>query len=141
MCTGNFSFTIAVLFPKIIGLPHAGKFSTWLHCVQAKFLERKIARIFRVFNFWHSPPQRLSHSTGENHVKRGKRSLWNKMCGSRHKSRGSWHVQQQQRFRLEKVILCSDAHGRFYHGAKRSSRAGSCSGFRDVSHRTGTIKY
>ena len=30
---------------------------------------------------------------------------------------------------------------RFYHGAKRSSRAGSCSGLRQVSHRIGTIKY
>ena len=32
------------------------------------------------------------------------------MCGSRHKSRGSWHVQQQQRFRLKKENLCSDTH-------------------------------
>ena len=40
------------------------------------------------------------------------------------KMRGSWHVQQQQRFRLEKQYLYSDALGRFYHGARRSSRAG-----------------
>ena len=32
-------------------------------------------------------------------------------------------------------------HCKFYHEAKRSSRAGSCSGFRQVSHRIGTIKY
>ena len=32
------------------------------------------------------------------------------MCGSRHESRGSWHVQQQQRFRLKKENLCSDTH-------------------------------
>ena len=38
----------------------------------------------------HSPPQRLSNSTGQNHVKRKQRSLCHKMCGSRLKSRGSW---------------------------------------------------
>ena len=42
------------------------------------------------------------------HVKRKKRSLCHIMCGSRHKSRGSWHVQQQQRFRLMKENLCSE---------------------------------
>ena len=43
-------------------------------------------------------------------MKRKKRSLCHIMCGSRHKSRGSWHVQQQQRFRLKKENLCGDTH-------------------------------
>ena len=43
------------------------------------------------------------------HVKRKKRSLCHIMCGSRQKSRGSWHLQRQQRFRF-KENLCSDTH-------------------------------
>ena len=74
-------------------------------------------------------------------MKRKKRSLCNKICGSWQERHRSWHVQQQQRFRLKKQNFYIDAHGRFYHGARRSSRAGSCSGFRQVSHSTGTIKY
>ena len=70
----------------------------------------KIPRVFVVTGVIHSPPQRLSDSTGENHVKRKKRSLCHKMCSSQHKSRGSWHVQQQQRLRLKKEKLCSDTN-------------------------------
>ena len=38
------------------------------------------------------------------------------MWGSWQEFRGSWHVQQQRRFRLEKQNFYIDAHGRFYHG-------------------------
>ena len=115
-------------------------FHTGFVCVKSD----QMKKITTVVINTHSPPQRLSDSTGENHVRGKERSLCHKMCGSRHKSGGSWHVQQQQRFRLKKENLCSDrhvCHRRFYHGAKRWSRAGSCSGFRQVSHRTGTITY
>ena len=57
------------------------------------------------------------------------------------RSRGSWHVQQQQRLQLEKQNFYSDAQGRFYHRARRSSRAGSFSGLRQVFYSTGTIRY
>ena len=75
------------------------------------FLNWSYKKLFSLLiKIWHSSLQRLSDSTGENHMKRKKRSLCNKMCGSRHESRGSWHVQQQQRFRLKKENLCSDTH-------------------------------
>ena len=56
-------------------------------------------------------------------------------------SRGSWHVQQQQRLQLEKQNFYSDAQGRFHHRARRSSRAGSFSGLRQVFYCIGTIRY
>ena len=39
------------------------------------------------------------------------------MCDSWHESCSSWHVQQQQRFRLEKENFCSNPHGKakIYH--------------------------
>ena len=48
---GNFSLAIAMQFSENIALPSRGKIATWLHGVPAKFTNRKIARIFRVFNF------------------------------------------------------------------------------------------
>ena len=86
-----------------------------------------MVQLLHLCRITHSPPQRLSHRPGENHVKTKKRSLCNKMCGS-------WHVQQQQSFGLEKHNFYSDALGRFCHGARRLSREGSFSGFRQVSY-------
>ena len=83
--------------------------------------------------------KRFSHRPGEMHVKR--KSLCNKMCGSWQESRGCWYMQQKQPFRLQKQNFYSDAQRRFYHGARRSRRAGSFSRFGQVPYSIGTIKY
>ena len=42
----------SVQFPEIIALEsRQGENATWVHGVPPKFADRKIARIFRVFNF------------------------------------------------------------------------------------------
>ena len=96
----------------------------------------------------HSPPQRLSYSTGENHVKRKSRAsattcavLGTKVAvlGMCNNNNGS--DSRRRTCAAIHMYVCCHRIGFIMERRGRAELPGSCSGFRKVSHRIGTIKY